>query len=196
MARIWSSLWLKGIHSLRRHCIIFTVIPIINLRRLSNRVRFIIKDPIPLRRCNFSDKGPGGIVLDHVRPSVGKPEYYQVRLFLFSGTGHELYQMTFHRSDIFSRTSTILRHFSSAHWNTQEPRSNYHCFFASSADQMVILLWRHAKSYLRNPAKFPSFIVYRNELGHYCRSTCYSLCWDLKRDHPTTISAGAENKEN
>ena len=95
----------------------------------------------------------------------------------------------FHRSDIFSRMSTISHHFSTAHWNTLDPRSNYHCFFASSADQMVILLWLHAKRYIRHPDKFPSFIVYHNELGHYCKSTCVSLCWDLKRDHPTTIKA-------
>ena len=70
------------------------------------------------------------------------------------------------------------------------------CFVASSADQTVILLWRHANKYLRYPRKFPSFIVYRNDLGHYCRSTGVPLCWDLKRSHPTTTSAGGENKEN
>ena len=50
------------------------------------------------------------------------------------------------------------------------------CSLASSADQAVILSWRHATKYLRYPGKFPSFIVYRNELGHYCRSTCVPLC--------------------
>ena len=48
----------QGLHSLRRHCLIGIRIPIINLRRSSDRLRLIMVIPQHIRRCLFSNKGP------------------------------------------------------------------------------------------------------------------------------------------
>ena len=44
-----------GLYSLRRRRLISIGIPIINLRRSSDRLRFIMGIPIPVRRCLLSE---------------------------------------------------------------------------------------------------------------------------------------------
>ena len=45
----------QGLYSLRRRCLISIGIPIINLRWSSDRLRFIMGIPIPVRRCLLSE---------------------------------------------------------------------------------------------------------------------------------------------
>ena len=45
----------QGLYSLRRRRLISIAIPIINLRRLSDRLRFIMGIPIPVRRRLLSE---------------------------------------------------------------------------------------------------------------------------------------------
>ena len=58
----WLPLWwsVQGLYSLRRCRLISIGIPIINLRRSSDRLRFIMGIPIPVRRRLLSEKRPSG----------------------------------------------------------------------------------------------------------------------------------------
>ena len=49
------------LYALRRRRLISIGIPIINLRRWSDRLRFIMGIPIPERRCLLSEYRPGGV---------------------------------------------------------------------------------------------------------------------------------------
>ena len=51
-----SLLWVHGLYSLRRHCLIGIRISIINLRRSSDRLRFIMGIPLPIRWWFFSEQ--------------------------------------------------------------------------------------------------------------------------------------------
>ena len=50
--------WDLGLYSLRRHCLISIGIPIINLRRSIDRLRFIMGIPLPIRQRLFSEQRP------------------------------------------------------------------------------------------------------------------------------------------
>ena len=52
------SLFYIGLYSLKRHCLTGIRIPIINLRRPDDSLRFIIWIPIPIKRCPLSKKRP------------------------------------------------------------------------------------------------------------------------------------------
>ena len=54
--------WHQGRYSLRRHRLVGIGIPIINLRRLSDRLRFIMRIAIPVRLCLFNSLWPRGLV--------------------------------------------------------------------------------------------------------------------------------------
>ena len=50
-----STATLLGLYSLRRHCLIGIGIPIINLRQLSDCLRFIMGIPVSIRCCLYSE---------------------------------------------------------------------------------------------------------------------------------------------
>ena len=56
--KVWAYRGIQGLYSLRRRRLISIGIPIINLRRSSDRLRLIIGIPIPVRRRLLSESRP------------------------------------------------------------------------------------------------------------------------------------------